>query len=106
MPGRVVVREEETLREALRKFKIEVDQATRRQWSKTRPGHYVKPSDRRRLKAALQARNHRSASRGRKGYSTIYLSPRQLFRRELHFSVPKKQQRRHSGKCVNRPKDQ
>jgi ribosomal protein S21 len=54
-----VVREGESLETALVRLRGKVNLAYRRQWSKTRPGAYEKPSYRRRKKESLRNRNAR-----------------------------------------------
>ncbi|WP_197529018.1 bS21 family ribosomal protein [Aeoliella mucimassa] len=85
MPGRIVVREGELLPDALRRFRRVVHRSTRRQWSKTRPGHYMKPSELARNKRALSRRNAWLAAHGYDGYNTVYLTMQHLMAREPPF---------------------
>lgn len=85
MTGKVEVRPGETISQALRRLHIEVRHATRRQLSKTRPGCYQKPSERRRLKERLRRRNVRSYALGGSGRNTVYLTLWQLHLRTFPF---------------------
>ena len=51
------LREGETLASALQRLRGRVHHAYRRQWSKTRPGAYEKPSYRKRKRQSLRNRN-------------------------------------------------
>ncbi|WP_428304502.1 small ribosomal subunit protein bS21 [Lacipirellula sp.] len=78
MPGRIEVQEGEHLSSALRRLYFAVRHSSKRQWSKSRPGCYEKPSDLRRRKQATSRRNARRHSSGRSGYNTVYLGLSQL----------------------------
>ncbi|WP_425267275.1 30S ribosomal protein S21 [Aeoliella straminimaris] len=78
MPGRVEVREGESIQSAVRRLSLVVHRASRRPWYKSRPGCYLKPSERRRNKEALRKRNARRAEHRQPGGPvTVYLSLRQ-----------------------------
>lgn len=62
MPDRIVLREGESVREALNRFRHVVRHASRRQWSKTRPRVDEKPSVRRRMELT-RVRNARGPGR-------------------------------------------
>jgi ribosomal protein S21 len=75
MPGRIVIREGENLQQALGRFSHVVRHASRRQWYKTRPGCYEKPSDRLRRKESVRRRNARRPLLGlSRSYTTVYLT--------------------------------
>jgi ribosomal protein S21 len=78
MPGRIEVQEGEHIASALRRFYFVVRHSTKRQWSKSRPGCYEKPSDLRRRKKATARRNAYRSTMGRAGYNTVYLGLQQL----------------------------
>ena len=92
MPGRIELREGESVREALGRLRQVVRHAARRQWSKTRPGVYEKPSVRRRRKEATRVRNARRTGAQRQGYTTVYLELGALLSRYEPF--PDRNQRR------------
>jgi ribosomal protein S21 len=77
MTAKVEIRDGETIQEALRRFRHAVRHVHRRQWYKTRPGSYDKPSYRRRRKEVLRRRNMRR--NGLPGYVTVYVGLTGLF---------------------------
>ena len=77
MTVKVEVRDGETIQEALRRLRHAVRHAHRRQWYKTRPGSYDKPSYRRRRQEVLRRRNMRRNRRP--GYVTVYVGLTGLF---------------------------
>jgi ribosomal protein S21 len=85
MPGRIVLREGESIEDALGRLRQVVRQASRRQWSKTRPGVYEKPSVRKRRKESTRLRNARRTGAQRQGYTTVYLELRPLLSRYEPF---------------------
>lgn len=85
---RVVVREGETLSEALRRFRTLTHVTHRREWYKTRPGAYEKPSQRRRKSESRRYRNARRQPRS--GALTIYIGLSGLFSREDPFPYKRK----------------
>ena len=85
----VIVREGENLSDALVRLNQITRLTHRRQWYKTRPGAYEKPSQRRRKS---EARRYRNASRhGTPGVITIYIGLSGLFSREEAFPWKRKQ---------------
>src|SRR5436190_14401769 len=76
MNGKVVVREGESVSRAIRRLAMMVRHATKRQFSKSRPGCYEKPSYLRRQKETLRQRNARGARHrtSRESRNTVYLS--------------------------------
>jgi ribosomal protein S21 len=90
---RVIVREGEKLSDALWRFNRLTRLAHRRQWYKTRPGAYEKPSQRRRKSESRRARNARR--HGRPGIITIYIGLGGLFSREEPFPWKRKPFRSH-----------
>jgi ribosomal protein S21 len=88
MPGRIVVREDEDLQQALRRFRHVVRHASRRQWYKTRPGCYEKPSDRLRRKESVRRRNALRPQLGMTGsYASVYLTLTELLSPVEPFSA-------------------
>lgn len=84
----VIVREGENLSDALVRLNHITRLTHRRQWYKTRPGAYEKPSQRRRKS---ESRRYRNASRhGRPGVITIYIGLGGLFSREAPFPYKRK----------------
>lgn len=63
MSAKVELHEGETIQQALRRLRGELQFASRRQLYKTRPGYYQKPSDRRRSDAGPGAAMHGLATR-------------------------------------------
>lgn len=101
MTVKIWVREGESLPAALRRLQTKCRHAYRRQWSKTRPGAYEKPSYRRRKREGLRARNARAARWhrriSRQVRCTVFLVLRQLLAREEIYQrarLPFKAQRR------------
>jgi hypothetical protein len=72
MPVRLEIREGESLAEALQRLRGAVFHSYKRQWHKTLPGCYEKPSYRRRQRRALDARNRFLMSRTRGLRYTVY----------------------------------
>lgn len=87
MNGKVTVREGESIVAAFRRLNMIVRHATKRQFSKTRPGSYEKPSYLRRQKETLRKRNARGAKyrRLQETRNTVYLGLTQLFKKERPF---------------------
>ena len=96
MPGRIEVRTNETIEQALRRLSNEVRHASRRKWYKTRPGSYEKLSDRRRRKECLRIRNARRHAWGVNLNSTaaVYLTLRQLLSPFDPFAPVSRKERR------------
>jgi ribosomal protein S21 len=97
LPGRIEVHEGETLAEALHRFRHVVRHASRRQWSKTRPGGYETPSDLRRRHESTRNRNARIAQQwGRRcGHVTVYMTLAGLFASTDPFTGPRQFKRRY-----------
>ena len=90
MAVKVEVRDGETIREAYRRLAKEVLHAYRRQWYKTRPGSYDKPSYRRHRREALRQRS----VRGNVGGRTVYVELRGLYSRTAPFTHTRKRQKK------------
>ena len=84
VPVKVVVREGEPLPSALWRLRMQARWAYRRQWSKTRPGAYEKPSYRRRKRESLRRRNASTVRYHKRtgGRCTVYIGLPQLMSRE------------------------
>ena len=91
MTVKVEVREGEAIQEALRRLRHAVRHEYRRQWHKTRPGSYDKPSYRRRPQEALRRRNRRRC--GRPGTTTVYVGLSELFARRAPFTYSRRPKR-------------
>ena len=91
MTVKVEVREGEAIHEALRRLRHAVRHEYRRQWHKTRPGSYDKPSYRRRRQEALRRRNSRRC--GGPGTITVYVGLTELFARRAPFTYSRKPKR-------------
>ena len=97
----VDVREGESLAEVLQRFQGTVYHAHKRQWYKTRPGCYEKPSYRRRQRKALDDRNRRRSGGGgaETSRTTIYIGLTWLLSRSRPFhesKLLKRRQQRHA----------
>jgi ribosomal protein S21 len=86
MSVRIEVREGEQIVAALRRLHAQIRHAYRRQWHKTRPGAYEKPSYRRRKRETLRNRNARLAGtafrRSPEVRATVNLSLGLMYSRE------------------------
>jgi len=86
MSVKVQIREGESLRSALQRLRTKIRHAYRRQWFRSRPGAFEKPSDRRRKRESLRNRNARLAARQTfrqaEERCTVSLDLRRLFSRE------------------------
>src|SRR5690348_13960167 len=96
LPGRIEVREDETLAEALRRFRHAVRHASRRQWSKTRPGCYEMPNIRRRRRESTRRRNAHAShlQSSRHAHFTVYMTLAGLFARSDPFAARRNKKRR------------
>ena len=74
MTVRIELRDGEAIQEALRRLRQACRHAYRREWHKTRPGAYHKPSDRKRRRESLRLRNVlRSRFRRSSSRVTVFL---------------------------------
>lgn len=88
MSVRVKVREGEHIIAALKRLSAKVNHAYRRQWYKSRPGAYEKPSQRQRKADSLRNRNARLARLKllrRRSRATVFIAIRGLYSRKHPF---------------------